>query len=379
LLDSLLQEMVLHRCFLSSTLRSYNRPFYFFINHLRSCSSSSKILQEHSLKVPSFGGSLWVKSSHNVQVCPTNTMDYPNLDQAFVKVVSKSTDNTNVEVVQEGHKLTITENENTVNSDESAGDVSIHVEVPIVYDVNVETRGEGNIHCKDMIESHYCHLTSEMGDITVSSVKTQNLILQSESGDVRCKGALQGSVSIVTGDGDVVSDKRFLGPNLDISTDTGDIEISSCYSDQSKFSTQTGNLSLRNIHNESYVAVYNEGNVSMQGVDGTTNVFVKKGELDMQISHVGNESRVHIEEGNVNLKMADNHPVKLCVTGKKIFTDETFSKYGDVVTKEDEYQHYFGTVQPDKFSPLCQVMADQGEVKISSQHWAQSLGLKLKK
>ena len=58
---------------------------------------------------------------------------------------------------------------------------------------------------------------------------------------------------------------------------------------------------------------------------------------------------MHIEEGNVNLKMADNHPVKLCVTGKKIITDETFSKYGDVVTKEDEYQHYFGTVQPDKF------------------------------
>ena len=53
----------------------------------------------------------------------------------------------------------------------------------------------------------------------------------------------------------------------------------------------SGNLSLRNIHNESYVAVYNEGNVSMQGVDGSTNVFVKKGELDMQISHVGNESR----------------------------------------------------------------------------------------
>merc|ERR1711915_596573 len=104
---------------------------------------------------------------------------------------------------------------------------------------------------------------------------------------------------------------------------------------------QSGNLRLRNIHNESYVAVYNEG--------------------------------------NVNLKMADNHPVKLCVTGKKIDTDVTFSNYGEVVTKEDEYQHYFGTVQPDKFSPLCQVIADQGDVKISSQHWAQSLGLKLKK
>ena len=59
--------------------------------------------------------------------------------------------------------------------------------------------------------------------------------------------------------------------------------------------------------------------------------------------------RVHIEEGNVDLKMANNHPVKLCVTGKEVTVDETFAKYGEIETKEDEYQHYFGTVQPDKF------------------------------
>ena len=169
---------------------------------------------------------------------------------------------------------------------------TLHVEVPIVYDVNVVTEGEhGDISCRDMIESHYCHLTSQEGDITVTSVKTGNLIIQSETGDIRCSGAIQGSVSIVSGDGDVVSDKRFLGPSLDVSTDSGSVSISSCYSDQSKFSTQTGSLTLRNVHNESYVAVYEEGDVSMAGVDGTTNVFIKKGNLDMQISHVGNESR----------------------------------------------------------------------------------------
>ena len=50
-----------------------------------------------------------------------------------------------MEVVQEGHKLTVTGNEDTENRD-----VSIHVEVPIVYDVNVVTSGNGDIHCKDM-------------------------------------------------------------------------------------------------------------------------------------------------------------------------------------------------------------------------------------
>ena len=73
----------------------------------------------------------------------------------------------------------------------------------------------------------------------------------------------------------------------------------------------SGSLNLRNLHNESYVAVYEDGQVAMQGVDGSTNVFMKKGELDVQVSHVGNESRLHVEEGNINLKVADNQPVKV--------------------------------------------------------------------
>ena len=52
---------------------------------------------------------------------------------------------------------------------------------------------------------------------------------------------------------------------------------------------------LRNLHNESYVALYKQGKVTMQGVDGCTNVFIKRGELDIQIND-GNESRLHVEE-----------------------------------------------------------------------------------
>ena len=279
-----------------------------------------------------------------------------------------------VNVVQDGQKLSI----EGPGDGKDLGDASLHVEVPIVYDVNVVTTGSGAISCRDMIESHHCHLISEDGDILVTGVKTQNLVIKSENGDIRCRGAIQGSVSITSGEGDVVSDKRFLGPSLDVTTDSGDISVSSCYSDQSKFSTQTGNLDLRNVHNDSYVAVYEEGQVKMSGLDGTANVFMKKGNLDVQISHVGSESRIHVEDGDISLKMADNHPLKLCVTGTEVVTDEKFAKYGEIETKEDDHKHYSGRIQPDQFSPLCQVLADSGKVNISAQGWAQSLGLKLK-
>jgi len=335
------------------------------------------MLHSHSLKVPSFGGSLWVSSPFNVSVKPIGTMEHPNLDKAFVKVYGANkamAELVDISVKQEGHKLSVSGSTDDMSI---VGDILIDVEVPIVHNINIMTTGTGNISCQDMVESNFCHLTSESGTISVSRLKTANLIIQSEAGLVMCRGAIQGSVSIITGEGNVVSDKRFIGPTLDITTDQGDITIASCYSDQSKFSTRWGNMTLRNLHNESYVAVYEQGKVKMQGVDGSTNVFMKKGELDIQISHVVNESRLHVEEGDINLKMADNQPVKVCVTGTEVETDQQFSKFGSVQTKEDNYQHYLGTIMPNQFSPTCQVVAEKGKVTVESQDWATSMGFKL--
>ena len=66
-------------------------------------------------------------------------------------------------VVQEGHKLSVTGAEWG-----EGGGYSLHVEVPIVYDVTVVSLGQGDISYCDMIESHYCHLTNDQGDITVN-------------------------------------------------------------------------------------------------------------------------------------------------------------------------------------------------------------------
>ena len=60
-----------------------------------------------------------------------------------------------------------------------------------------------------------------------------------------CKGAIQGRVSIVMGEGSLTADKKFIGPTLDITTDQGDIKIASCYSYQSKFITRWGNMVLK--------------------------------------------------------------------------------------------------------------------------------------
>ena len=261
----------------------------------------------------------------------------------------------------------------------SNSSVLLDVEVPIVYDVTVVTSDTAGIQCRDLLESAWCHLTSQAGHVTIAGVKTANLLVHTEAGDVTCSGAIQGSVRLSTTSGNVRSDRRFTGPSLDINTESGSISVTSSYSDQSKFTTMTGQLSLNNIHNTSYVAVYEAADVRMVGVDGTVSVYMKAGSLDMQISCVRAESRVHVEEGDIHLKLSESQPLKVCATGREVVADEKFSNYGGIEATEENYQQYNGAVQPDQFSALCQVRSDQGRVNISAQDWAASLGLKLRK
>ena len=89
--------------------------------------------------------------------------------------------------------------------------------------------------------------------------------------------------------------------------------------------------------------------------------------------------RIHVKEGDIILKMADSHPLKLCVKGYEVTTDETFAKYGKVINMPKAgLQNYVGYIQPSGLNPRCEVLADSGKVSISAQGWAQSLGFNIK-
>ena len=67
---------------------------------------------------------------------------------------------------------------------------------------------KATIDVEDFIESDYCQLKSENGDITASKIKTGTIKIESDSGDIICSGALQGNVVIKSDSGNVISDKR---------------------------------------------------------------------------------------------------------------------------------------------------------------------------
>ncbi len=148
---------------------------------------------------------------------------------------------------------------------------------------------------------------------------------------------------------------------------------------QSKFVTNRGKLDLRNIHNESYIASYESGDVKVKGIDGSTNIFLKKGDLEIHISKIKHESRICVEEGDITIKMIDTHPVKLTIDANQIIPDTKFAKHGKLEQRKDSPNTmcYTASIHPNVFSPSLTVIAENGNVILESQDWAASLGLKM--
>ena len=145
------------------------------------------------------------------------------------------------------------------------------------------------------------------------------------------------------------------------------------------FNVIRGKINLRNLHNESYVASYESGDVKIKGIDGSTNIFLKKGDLEIHVSQIKHESRILVEEGDISLKMIDTHPVKLTIDANQIILDTKFSKHGKLEQKQGQSStmHYSASIHPNVFSPALTVIAENGNVVLESQDWAASLGLKL--
>ena len=279
-------------------------------------------------------------------------------------------------------QISAQQNGSTLQIQGQAGNLSeqdaLVVEVPVVHGVSVEAESDANVDVSDFIESEFCNISADKGTVNANRIKTESMAISTNSGDIVCTGHMQGSIKLGSTSGNVIAEQRFIGPSLDISTDTGDIRIASSYSDQSKFVTNKGKINLRNLHNESYVASYESGDVKIKGIDGSTNIFVKKGDLEIHVSQIKHESRILVEEGDITLKMIDSHPVKLTIDANQIILDTNFSKHGKLEQKQSSStMHYSASIHPNVFSPALTVIAENGNVVLESQDWAASLGLKL--
>lgn len=347
--------------------------------------SSGRILSDRTFTVPSFGGKVQINSQVNIEVKPAGTLEFPHLDTAIVKHLSGKVQprllhasdtigHAQLTINQQGERLLI----DAKRGENSQNDL-VSVEVPLVHNVEVSCEDDAELQVSDFMETDFCRLSSHSGNVTARRIKTKNLDVDTKSGDIVCTGPIQGNVSLRSEAGNVIAEQRFVGPSLDVSTDTGDIRVAASYADQSKFTTNRGSIRLRNVHNESYVAVYESGDVKAKGIDGSTNIFVKKGDLEVHISRVKHESRIHVEDGDIVLKMSESFPVKITIDANRVIPDTKFAAHGKIETRPSGSPavHYSAAIQPNVFSPTLTVIAENGNVILESQDWAASLGFKV--
>ena len=119
---------------------------------------------------------------------------YLNLDQAFVRLLSCVVGENHpakLSVKQEGHKLSV---ETTLEKGEDQTSKSNYltvVEVPIVHNINVSALDNACVEVYDFTESNFVQISAEDGQVKTHKIKTENLTIQTRSGDVICEGHLQ--------------------------------------------------------------------------------------------------------------------------------------------------------------------------------------------
>lgn len=97
------------------------------------------------------------------------------------------------------------------------------------------------------------------------------------------------------------------------------------------------------------------------------------------MSRVSAESRIHVEDGDVRLRINEAHPIKISIDANDIIPDAKLRNLGvmEVLAKEGMTKHFSCAIHPDKFSPNVLVIAENGRVILECQDWAASLGLKM--
>ncbi len=138
-----------------------------------------------------------VRSPFDVRVHPLGAHEYPNLDRAFVRLRTEATPqnidgrkNTNTEVDQDGATLVVSTSNAGVPT-ELCRHVKKEVQVPMVYSVQVEATGRAAAEVAELIEADFCRVRSQEGDVEVAKVKASAIEVESDSGDVTCRGNIQ--------------------------------------------------------------------------------------------------------------------------------------------------------------------------------------------
>uniref|UniRef100_A0A4D5RGC6 Putative conserved secreted protein n=1 Tax=Ixodes scapularis TaxID=6945 RepID=A0A4D5RGC6_IXOSC len=217
------------------------------------------------------------------------------------------------------------------------------VRLPAMLSVEVHLSGKAQAALENLVLDQ-CTVTTEDGDIALSSIKTNKAELCTLDGWIRSKGLLQGHLSLTSkGSG--------------VSTSSGDQTVAAAYVERATMVSTGGNLRLGTLHSCSAALKTSSGSVSLGGLDGDCSVSTDSGDIHVVVARTQNLD-VDTNTGDVGMLLSSPHQVS-------VDADSVSSSLDASMT----------TAEPSGDVGRIAIRSRVGTVSLRKQDWVSSLNL----
>uniref|UniRef100_A0A4D5RJ80 Putative conserved secreted protein n=1 Tax=Ixodes scapularis TaxID=6945 RepID=A0A4D5RJ80_IXOSC len=222
--------------------------------------------------------------------------------------------------------------------------------------VEVHLSGKAQAALENLVLDQ-CTVTTEDGDIALSSIKTNKAELCTLDGWIRSKGLLQGHLSLTSKGSGGLEAQRLVGTSLEVSTSSGDQTVAAAYVERATIVSTGGNLRLGTLHSCSAALKTSSGSVSLGGLDGDCSVSTDSGDIHMVVARTQNLD-VDTNTGDVGMLLSSPHQVS-------VDADSVSSSLDASMT----------TAEPSGDVGRIAIRSRVGTVSLRKQDWVSSLNL----
>ncbi|CAN7937211.1 unnamed protein product [Ixodes hexagonus] len=239
------------------------------------------------------------------------------------------------------------------------------VRLPAMLSVEVHLSGKARATLENVVLDQ-CTVSTEDGDIALSSVKTNKAELSTVDGWVRSKSLLQGQIAITAKGSGGLEAQRLVGTSLEasspldkslVSTSEGDQTVAAAYIERATMISTEGNLRLGTLHSCSAALKTSSGCVSLGGLDGDCSVSTDSGDVHVVVARTQN-LQVDTSTGDVNMLLSSPHQVSVDAESVSSSLDASMTK-----------------AEPSGDVGRISIRSRVGTVSLRKQDWVSSLNL----
>lgn len=254
-----------------------------------------------------------------------------------------------------------------------------NVELPIKYNVDIFVDGGSNVTVKDLQNEHIM-VTTEIGDCFLSNIQSNGISVNTAGGRIISEGLVHSNAILRTQQNGGIILNKFLCQQLDVSTDSGAIDIKSLYAVESKFTTNTGHIHIGNAHRNIAVDVRGQGNLIVDSLDGNLSALVNTGDVELFVSRSDGVS-IRVQSGDISLKLSTTSSAQLDLRGSSVAVDDEILLSDLIQSSADGLVSISGKLlqEGNIDPPTIRAHTKEGSVTVQIQSWVESLKLAISK